>query len=337
VWVVDNRTPYAAERSWLRDKAGAHHWLVAVQATFDVASSGALTLADEQQPPPLEPAYRGAPASSSLVRDSDLLAIKPSTDVIVDAAAHAPKGRPAPTVNVSLRIDDMEKTLLVHGTRVYYQGVVGLTASAPRPFLTAPIRYEDAFGGADTRHPEPHRHRIDARNPVGRGFAVDPKTLVDTQAHAVEYPRGNPAKVGPAGFGAIASFWSPRLERAGTYDGAWERSKKPLLPEDYDETFALSAPDDQRPAKPLRGGETVTLLNMTPAGALRFQLPRIHLAFATRISGRIEHHRAPTVATVFIAPERMKLQLVWQSTLRVNHRELDYLDDTVVSEKALIR
>ena len=85
MWALDNRTAYAAERNWIRDKNGVHHWLVAVKATFDVALDGRLKLADEQPPPLLEPEYRGEPGSSSLRLDSDLLAVKPGTTVAVFA------------------------------------------------------------------------------------------------------------------------------------------------------------------------------------------------------------------------------------------------------------
>ena len=335
MWALRNRTSYAADRNWIRDKEGAHHWLVAVKATFDIGRGGVLTLADEQPPPLLEPEYRGDPANSSLRLDSDLLAAKPGTDVVLDASAHAPSGRPAATVPVSLAVGELQKSLLVHGTRAYYRGAMGLTTSAPRPFVTHPIHYEWAFGGRDTSHADERKHRIDTRNPVGKGFTVDGSRLEYQAAHAVEYPSGSPAKAGPAGFGPIASFWSPRLERAGTYDARWEKARKPLLPDDYDERFAFSAPDDQRPAKPLRGGETVTLVNMTPEGALRFQLPKIFLAFRTNFGRRAEEHRA-TLTTVFISTEKMKLSLVWQSTLRVPPREVDYLDGTIIREKEYI-
>jgi hypothetical protein len=332
MWALTNRTPYSAERNWIRDKQGVHHWLVAVKATFDIKPDGKATLADEQPPPLLAPAFRGDPASSSLRLDSDLLAIKPTTDVLLEASAHAPGHKPTPTVPVSIRIGDIEKTLLVHGTRVYYSGAFGLTTTKPLPFLTRPIHYEWAFGGTDTSHSAPHRHRIDSRNPVGKGFAVDTSRLEKQVAHAIEYPDRNPGKAGPAGFGPIASFWSPRLERAGTYDAGWEKTKKPLFPDDYDERFALSAPDDQRPPKPLRGGEPVGLFNMTAAGVLRFDLPKIFLAFQTRFARRHEEHRT-TLATVHIAPDESKLTMVWQGSLRVSGREVDYLDDTVITEK----
>lgn len=336
MWALDNRTPYAAERNWIRDKQGAHHWLVAVKATFDIGSAGKLTLADEQSPPLLAPEYRGDPAKTSLRLDSDLLAAKPGTDVVLDACAHAPKGRPAASVPVSLRIGDLDKTLVVHGTRVYYRGAMGMTLTAPKPFTTQPIHYEAAFGGSDTAHSDPRKQGIDARNPVGKGYALDARRLENQAAHSIEYPSGNPAKVGPAGFGPIASFWSPRLELAGTYDARWEKSKKPLLPDDYDERFALGAPPDQRLAKPLRGGETVTMVNMTPEGALRFDLPKVLLVFSSRFGRRAEEHRAILTA-VIVAPEVKKLSMVWQSTLLVRTREVDYLDATKIVEKEYLR
>ena len=332
MWALKNRTSYAAERNWTRDKQGVHHWLVAVKATFDIRPGGKLSLADEQPPPVLAPEFRGDPAKSSLRLDSDLMAVKPGTEILIDGCAHAPKGRPAATVPVSLRIGDIEKTLVVHGPRAYYRGAMGMTTTSPIPFATQPIHYEWAFGGADTSHPDPRRHRIDSRNPVGKGFTVDPARLERQPAHAIEYPNRPPEKAGPAGFGPICSQWSPRLERAGTYDARWEKSKKPLLPDDYDERFALCAPDDQLARRPLRGGETLTIVNLTPSGAERFDLPRIELAFATKIAGRSEAH-GPTLTTVFVDTEVAQLSLVWQSVLRVPARDVDYLDDTTIEEK----
>jgi hypothetical protein len=332
MWILDNHTPYGAGRNWTRDKDGIHHWLVAVQATFDINVSGRLTLSDEQPPPPLAPEFRGDPATSSLRRDSDLLALRPATDIIVDACAYAPKGKATPTVPVCLRVGELEKILVVHGTRAYDLGAFGLTSSPPIPFLTQPIQYEWAFGGSDTSAEDPRKHRIDLRNPVGKGVSASKALLKHKAAHKIEYPNGDPTKMGPAGYGAIASFWAPRLERAGTYGPEWEQSKKPLLPDDYDERYALSAPDDQRTQKPLRGGETCTLVNLTPEGALRFDLPKIFLTFRTRLAGRIHEHRA-TLATVFIAAEERKLSMVWQSSLRVRSPEVDRLESTTIGEK----
>ncbi len=104
------------------------------------------------------------------------------------------------------------------------------------------------------------------------------------------------------------------------------------MPDDYDARCALSAPDDQRPSQPLRGGEVVLLENMTPEGRLLFQLPEIFPTFTTHVNGRAEHHLA-ILTTVFLAVEKMQLSLVWQTSLPVRSREVEYLDGTDIREK----
>jgi hypothetical protein len=66
MWTLFNKTPYAADRNWTRDKTGVHWWIVAVRATFDVDAGGRVTLADDQLPPLLAPEYFGEPGKSSL-------------------------------------------------------------------------------------------------------------------------------------------------------------------------------------------------------------------------------------------------------------------------------
>jgi hypothetical protein len=335
MWALDNLTPYSAERNWTRDKAGMHVWLVAVRATFDIDQNGRLKLADEQPPPGLLPEYTGEPGQSSLRLDSDLLYPKASTDVIAAASAYAPKGRPRDTVTVTLRVGPLYKELKVFGNRVYYKGAFGLQTTPPAPFVSQPITYEGAFGGTDFTDKNAAKWRMDDRNPIGKGFTVDPERLVHQPAHVVEYANGNPAKAGPAGFGPIDPAWMPRRQRAGTYDKRWEQTKKPLLPDDYDQLYASSAPDDQRIDRPLRGGERVELTGMTPSGFLVFDLPKILLAFITRINGRREEHRAH-LATVFLMPDASQVSLVWQTSLNVAQHDGDYLDETRIYEKEYI-
>lgn len=336
MWALANRTPYGAERTWVRDIKGEHHWIVAVKATFDIAPNGALKLADEQPPPLHEPEYYGEPGASSLRFDADLVHKKPNTDVIVNAHAYAPDGKPTRSVNVQMRVGHISKELVAHGPRVYYRGIIGLTTSKAEPFTKYPIRYEWAYGGTDMSDPNPLNQKIDLRNPIGKGVAARSANLRGQPAHRVEYPKGNPAKVGPAGFGAIASYWSPRLELAGTYDTKWEESQKPLLPKNYDQRFVLCAPEDQRPPRYLRGGELVELINLSEGGILRTQLPSIYLTFKTTINGRFEDHRS-VLASVIIEPEEKQLLMVWQTSLPVAATEGDYLDVTTIREKPFIQ
>jgi hypothetical protein len=335
MWALDNRTPYAAERTWIRDKNGAHHWIVVVKATFDIGENGKLTLADEQLPPLYEPEYWGEPGLSSIRYEADLVAPKPGTDVIVNAHAYAPGRKPARSVDVVLKVGKLTKTLRVFGTRVYTKGIGGLGTSKPLPFESKPITYEWAYGGSDLSDPDPRKQVMDPRNPVGKGVARNTANLVNTPAHSVEYPNGDSAKTGPAGLGAIASYWSPRRELAGTYDAKWVEKRKPLLPSDYDERFALCAPPDQRLPKHLYGGEQLALLNMTPNGLLSFELPKIYLTCSSRFGSRSEEHRSKLVG-VTVEPEDRRLIVAWQTSLHVKSRDADYLDETRIKEKAYL-
>jgi len=331
MWCLTNQTPFAVERNWVRDQDGVHWWVVAIRATYDVDAAGRLKASEEQRLPVLAPEHFGEPGRSSLRYESDLLDRKPSTDVLVLGSAWAPGGKAAASLPVTLRLGSIDKRLVVHGERVYYEGAVGLTTTSPRAFVQQPIRYESAFGGGDTSEPEPARWRIDERNPVGRGFSPTYAALIDKPAHTVEYAEGRPSATGPAGFGPIDRGWLPRRKLAGTYDAAWVRDRKPLLPRDYDPTFALAAPQDQRTAVPLVGGERMAVANMTPEGMLVVELPRKRFALRTRF-GSSEQEHGTRLTTVLLETDERRLSLVWQSSLRVRARDVDYLDETVIAE-----
>jgi hypothetical protein len=192
------------------------------------------------------------------------------------------------------------------------------------------IIYENAFGGYDLSNPDPKRQKMDERNPVSCGFVQRKGGRLPN----FKYPKRNPKKIGPAGFGAIASYWSPRRELQGTYDESWRKNRFPLLPSDWDPQSLLCSPSDQRPERPLRGGELVELINLTPAGKLRFALPKVCLTFSTHIDNRVEEHRS-RLATVIIEPDAPRVIMVWQTSLAVR-TNADYLDMTIVREKPYI-
>ena len=330
MWALNNRTVYAAERNWVRDKHGVHHWMVAVKATFTIGEDGALTLADEQLPPVVAPEHFGEPGVSSLKYDSDLGPTKPTTDVTVLGSAYAPKGKVATSVPVRLRIGQLEKVLIVYGDRLYETSPLGVVLSPPARFAKKALRYEDAWGGSDTSHPDETKHGRNARNPIGKGFRLH-QDLHRAAAHTIEYAQGV-THTGPAGFGPIDRPWQPRLSHAGTYDGHWVEKKMPLLPDDYDPRFELCAPADQRLKDYVYGGEQVELTNLTEQGSLRLTLPKVYLTFSTKIRKQKEEHRS-RLASVILEPDDKRLSMVWQTSLKVAARHVEHLDDTTISEK----
>ena len=319
MWALDNRSPYAADRTWVRDPRGRHHWVVAVKASYVLSPAGALELAQEQAPLLHAPLYFGEPASSSVRSPADLVAPKPGTDLLVNAHAHAPQGRAVTELPVALRLGEFQKLIMVEGERNARRG--GL--SSPEPFRSRPIRYEGAYGGTELDERGACR-RMDARNPVGRG--VGPGALP-----YLAYPGAEISRAGPAGFGAIASHWSPRRELYGSYDEQWSQTRRPLLPRDYDARALLSAALDQRPRTYLEGGELVELVHMSPREVLRVELPRVQLGFETHFGRRVEAHTGRLV-TVLIEPEEARVYLTWHSSLEVGPGQVDALDRTIIQE-----
>ena len=46
MWMLENHTPYEAERSWVQDKNGIQHWIVVVKATYDIRHDGLVEVAE---------------------------------------------------------------------------------------------------------------------------------------------------------------------------------------------------------------------------------------------------------------------------------------------------
>ena len=189
MWVLTNRTPYAAQRNWVLDKNAAKSWVVVVKGTFDIRPDGTTKLAEKQEEPLYGEEYSGEPGESSVLYDADLIGPKQRTDVILNGHAYAPAGRPVAETTVTLKVDEITKQLRVVGDRRWERGVLGLSMTRPEPFEKVPIIYERAFGGRDTRPEKPADQRLEPRNPIGVGFAVAPEHLVDQPLPNIEDPK----------------------------------------------------------------------------------------------------------------------------------------------------
>ena len=180
-----------------------------------------------------------------------------------------------------------------------------------------PIVWERAYGGCAVER-ETGARSMEPRNPIGCGFATDSSQLVDRPVPNIEdvlHPFENwKSRAAPAGLGAIAAHWSPRRERAGTYDEEWRRKRMPLWPEDHDPRFHQSAPSELVCEQPLRGGEEVHTTGLVPEGPLAFRLPRVHLAVETLFAGAWLFQPVQ-LDRVIVEPDQRKLVLVWGSRL----------------------
>ena len=338
MWQLENRTPFAAERTWTRGRDGAEIWLVAVKCTYDIRPDGTTEVAADQPPVTLAPAYMNpdAPAQSSLKYDMDLVRTKTTTDILVHGHAYAPFGRPVTELEVGFRVGPVTKRLRVVGDRFWRHGSI----SSPQPFTRMAMVYERAYGGVDPSTRDTPTPQWDVRNPIGTGFAASASGIDGMRLPNIEYPdqpitrwKDRPA---PAGFGPICAHWQPRASFAGTYDEKWERERQPLLPADFDDRYYQCAPIDQQAPEFLRGGEPVVLVNLTPEGDLRFNLPRTFLGFDTFfVGGERQHHPKPALHTVIIDADARRVSLVWHTALEC-HAKVHGLRRTRVTRKEVL-
>jgi hypothetical protein len=336
MWLIDNHTPFAADCGWIRDRDGSEVWLVVVKATFDIHPDGTTKIADDQPPVLRIPQYFGEPDESSVRYDTDLILTKPTTDIIVVGHAQAPGGSPVTALDAGFRVANVQKSVRVIGDRVW----IGSRASAPTPFVRMPLVYERAFGGTDRRSQNPRRN-YEWRNPVGTGLAggqaqgrTDRLPNIENSAMLIRSPTDHPL---PAGLGAIASHWLPRARYGGTYDDHWSKTRKPLLPDDFDERYFQCAPPDQQSTEYLRGNEPVILHNLTPQGTLHTSVPVVRLGFETRFQdGTRVTHSNRALHTVIIEPDYPRLSLVWHSALPC-HFKVYQLIETAVTLKINLR
>lgn len=318
MWALENNTPFASERAWVRDQDGAELWVVAIKGSFDFTTNGQVTLADQQHPVTLVPEYTDDD-KTELLYDTDLPPYKKSTDVILNGTSYAPSGREERQWTANLRLASIDKTLRINGERTWLNG----SLTDAKPVRSQPLSYRFAFGGINLSAHE-QQAQFYAPNPIGQGYATERFSLNNTVAHHID-SLASPVqnwndRPAPAAFSALPSHWQARSQFAGTYDQAWKAQRQPLLPEDFDPYFFQCAPPDQQVPGFLKGGEWVELTHLTPVKTLCFRLPKASFHLRTSFfNGYQQTHRAQ-LHTVIIEPDKHRIMMVWHSYLRCHHR-----------------
>ena len=272
---IENTTGLVAEAIPFKGPDRKAFLTVVVKGTFVMPDGGTAFPAEEQTPITYGDEPFDKEDGGSIRFESDLAPFKPRADVIVVGHAHAPGGKPVTGIDVSLRIDSLQKVLRVFGDRVWQGGAFsGGQPSPPTPFLKMPLVYERAFGGIDTAG-----GGFCARNLVGCGFFKRPtkKSVLGTRLPNIEDPR-QPIRTPkdqprPAGYGVYGRAWEPRVGFLGTYDDNYRKNIAPDPPPDFKyDYFNAAHPDLQLPGY-LNGDESVELINLSPEGTLNFRLP----------------------------------------------------------------
>jgi hypothetical protein len=332
---IENPTPLETLALPMINRGDRTTLIIIVKGTFTFAPEKT-ELADDQIPIAFgDQLYEKKGAG--IRYETDLVPFKPKTDVVLCGRAYAPQNQPAQKVDVSLKLGPVEKHLRVYGKRLWnYSGLLShrYAVTATKPFVTCPIRYTEAFGGMD-----PTTGEYCDRNLAGKGYysrktknkltgwplprIEDPKALIRT-------PEDHPK---PVGFGFYHRAWQPRAACAGTFDDAWRKNRSPKLPEDFNYHFYNGAHPDLQVKGYLNGDEPVELVNLTPEGLARFDLPGIMPAcLIKRINAQESEKVKLNLDTVFIEPDKRNFSLVWRGAAKLaalSEAEIEQVSITV--------
>jgi hypothetical protein len=215
---------------------------VIAKAAFDLRGDADMTPANPDRL--LEAEYRRSP-NGSVRAPSELAPYLPAADVLFTGHAHVPGRAKATQLDVRLAVW-REHTLIDKTLRVRTQ----------ETFTQFPLVYERAYGGPGF-----------APNPLGTGWGGNGTPPVITQP-------GAPPDT-PAGFGPISADWAARKGLLKSSDTAFLRRPIVELPDDFEWTYFLASPADQR-APYLAGNEWILLENMIADDArLSSRLPDV--------------------------------------------------------------
>jgi hypothetical protein len=321
---VDNRTPFRPGLFLFPDPNGVETIYLALKATFALVK-GQVQVAEQQTPIGKTDEFWGPPGKSSIRYAGEAHLCKPATDVVVVGAAYAPNGRPAPYFGVSISVGRLKKVLHVFGDRTWTSAVLAMVPSSPVPAVSIPLVWERSYGG---QHDVGNGVVVsEPRNPVGCGFKGkrSAREMAGLPVPNLEDPRHPIQELGtcpgPSGVGFVAPSWQPRAALAGTYDDAWQRTRAPFLPTDFDPRFLQEAPADQIYPGRIQGGEPVELLNLSPAGPQRFRLPHCEFETTVLLGGETVRPRLE-LETLLLEPDQDHFSMVWRGAVPCGKRAL---------------
>jgi hypothetical protein len=319
---IDNGTPFKFEPIFIADEELRPVVVTVIKATYAFDLNGGIALAEEQAPVnvPGEP-WSDAPVSSYKY-EPEVALCKLATDIVLIGHAQAP-GRGKSQVDVGIKIGALQKVARVFGDRFWVSTRVGVEMSRAAPLEHVPLTWENAFGGRDDTNSTPERPSFEARNPVGTGFGKpltrDGETLrlpnIEDRDHLItEYG----AVVQPCGFGFTSPNWQPRAIFGGTYDDRWDKTRKPMLPVDFDRRFFNAAAPGLVASGYLRGDEEVVVLNTTSVPRLAFRLPEVPPPNCRVVLRGDKDVPLPTkLDTVIVNTDERRLFLLWRAYTHV--------------------
>lgn len=335
MWHVDNKTPFAVDRTWIRDNDGAEVWVVALKATYECLPNGTTRIAQVQIPVNTGTVLHEDGVSP--LHETDLGPAKAATDVWLAGHAWCQSGQPTRQIDVRFEVGPVKRHVRVHGDRKWVPGMLRNTTGEATPFKQMPLTWARAYGGGG---PD-----CASGNPVGCGIhrradGSHPMPNLEHPHHAT----GNLLVNHPGhGVGPVPRHWPGRSRYAGTYDAHWQRTRAPLPPENLNPAHWQVAPKDMQVPGHLNGGERVFLDNLTPPGfaargLYETRIPKLSLGWRTRFYDGSQALSRSQIHNLILLPDGVQgsgplICVVHHMTLAC-HAKVNQLDSTTVSVKA---
>lgn len=346
-----NNTPFAAQAFPHTDAQGVHSLALVAKGTWELAA-GATNL------PRLRPAERQRPIHragllrplGSLARDEFQAQVlqpraqqpwpicepehvppKPWFDLLLDACAVSPNGRPASSIDVAVDYERQGRqhrlaALRAFSPRIWIKDFGQLKASELGPSLRIPLLRPFAFGGQtlDARG----NSLVDEHNPDGMGFygtaaqaASAPLPWMQALDKPLRYWDDTVAEQA-LGLGLVPAHHQPRRALQGSFDDAWRQSRAPLLPLDHDPRHRNAAPQSLQLAESPRPGDVLALHHMGTEPLMRFVWPRVALvAQAETAGGTLLPPQELRWDTLAVDTEQADASLVWRALLPLAAQE----------------
>ena len=148
MWQAASNTTFSTQGYFIRDRAGAEHWVAAMRASFIITGSGQVKIADEQDPVLLAPAYADDEAGE-LKSESDIAPFRPKPDFILRGAACLPDMEAARALDAGISIGGWTKRAAVTCPRRLRMRGGRLSVEQGDPFGAVALTWRNSLGGAD--------------------------------------------------------------------------------------------------------------------------------------------------------------------------------------------
>lgn len=258
--------------------------------------------------------------------ETDNVPPKPCFDVIVNAWAVSPDGRPRPRIDAAVDYTQgkQQRRLLAlhaHAPRIWQAelGAFGrLVPTLLAPAWRVPLLRPFAYGGVAQQDDgstiafEP--------NPEGMGFygsrqcangAVLP-WVESTDAALQHWDDG----AQPVALGHLPPHHLPRRDLQGSFGPHWQRTRAPHLPLDFDPRHHNAAPQALQLAQGPRAGDRLTLHHMADQSQLHFCWPSLRLSAQPETRGGTRLAPQPLQwDTLIVETDEARATLVWRAVL----------------------